>query len=122
MTVRRPPMSGTERSSESPQHIGILLFDDVEELEAVGPWEVLSAWTLAHPDDGWNVTCVSEGGRPVTGAKGLVLGAHHAIGEEPRLDVLIHPGGMGTRPLMRDESHLDWVRTQRQDASLLASV
>jgi len=32
--------------------IGILLFDGVEELDAVGPWEVLAWWTLHHPEDG----------------------------------------------------------------------
>lgn len=115
-------MRGAVRSPESSQHIGILLFDEVEELDAVGPWEVLSAWTLGHPEDGWEVSCLSDGGRPVTGAKGLVLGAHGALGEGPRLDVLIHPGGVGTRRLMRDEGHLDWVRAQRQEASLLTSV
>jgi hypothetical protein len=34
----------------STRHIGLLLFDDVEELDAVGPWEVLSYWTLHHPE------------------------------------------------------------------------
>jgi transcriptional regulator GlxA family with amidase domain len=50
------------------------------------------------------------------------MGAHGALGEGPRLDVRIHPGGIGTRRLMRNSGHLDWVRTQRQDASLLTSV
>ncbi|MGB8960348.1 MAG: hypothetical protein WCC38_00110, partial [Pseudonocardiaceae bacterium] len=34
------------------RHIGIFLFADVEELDAIGPWEVLSAWTQNCPDDG----------------------------------------------------------------------
>ncbi|WP_426562411.1 hypothetical protein ACPPVT_17295 [Angustibacter sp. McL0619] len=40
------------RQPERGRHIGILLFDDMEELDAVGPWEVLSAWTHFHPLDG----------------------------------------------------------------------
>jgi transcriptional regulator GlxA family with amidase domain len=104
------------------RHIGLLLFDDVEELDAVGPWEVLASWTRFFPDDGWSVSCLSKSGGPVTAAKGLVLGAHHAIADAPALDVLLHPGGQGTRPMLRDTEHLDWVRRQRAEVPLLTSV
>ncbi len=104
------------------RHIAILLFDDVEELDAVGPWEVLAHWTLNHPDDGYAVCCLSPDGRPVTAAKGLVLGAHHAIAEAPALEVLVHPGGQGARRLLRDPAHLAWVRDQRAAVPLMTSV
>ncbi len=104
------------------RHIAILLFDDVEELDAVGPWEVLAHWTRNHPDDGYAVCCLSPDGRPVTAAKGLVLGAHHALAEAPALEVLVHPGGQGTRPLLRDPAHLAWVRDQRAAVPLMTSV
>jgi len=106
----------------SARHIGILLFDDVEELDAVGPWEVLAHWTRHHPHDGWAVHCLSRDGRPVTAAKGLVLGVHDALDDAPPLAVLVHPGGRGTRPLARDAAHLDWVRAQRAAVPLLTSV
>lgn len=106
----------------APRHIGILLFDDVEELDAVGPWEVLAHWTRHHPQDGYAVSCLPRDGRPVTAAKGLVLGAHHAVDDAPPLEVLLHPGGQGTRPLLRDPAHLDWVRAQRASVPLMTSV
>jgi len=106
---------------EGQRHIGLLLFDGVEELDAVGPWEVLSYWTLHHPEDGWTISCVSREGRDVVGAKNLVLGAHQPT-EDADLDILIHPGGHGTRRLLRDPDHLAWVRTQREACSLMASV
>jgi len=106
----------------SPRRIGILLFDDVEELDAVGPWEVLAHWTRKHPQDGWAVSCLSFDGEPVTAAKGLVLGAHVALDDAPPLDVLMHPGGQGTRRLLRDPAHLDWVRAQRAEVPLMTSV
>lgn len=112
----------TNEPSTTPRHIGILLFDDVEELDAVGPWEVLAYWTRNHPDDGWAVTCMSQDGRAVTAAKGLVLGAHHALADAPPLQVLVHPGGQGTRVLLRDPEHLDWVRAQRAAVPLMTSV
>ncbi len=104
------------------RHVGILLFDDVEELDAVGPWEVLAAWARSFPEDGYEVCCLSSDGAPVTAAKGLVLAAHRSLADAPALDVLVHPGGSGTRRLLRDPAHLDWVRSQRAMAPLLTSV
>lgn len=104
------------------KHIGILLFDDVEELDAVGPWEILANWTLTYPQDGWTVSFVSKDGRSVRAAKGLVLGAHHSFADVPPMQALIHPGGQGTRTLMRDEDHLAWVRGQGATVPLMASV
>ena len=104
------------------RHIGILVFDGVEELDAVGPWEVLSHWTQEHPDDGWDALCLSLDGAPVVGAKSLVLGAHHSVEDAPPLDVLIHPGGPGTRAMLDDTDHLDWIRDCRASVPLMASV
>jgi transcriptional regulator GlxA family with amidase domain len=110
------------RARTSTRHIGLLLFDDVEELDAVGPWEVLSYWTLHRPEDGWSISCVSRDGAPVVAAKGLTLAAHHSMSGMPPLDVLIHPGGQGTRPLMRNPQHLAWVRVQAATVPLMTSV
>jgi transcriptional regulator GlxA family with amidase domain len=110
------------RISKATRHIGILLFPDVEELDAVGPYEVLAHWTQQYPKDGWAVSCMSTDGAPVRAAKGLVLGAHHSIADAPPLDVLLHPGGRGTRPMLRDAAHLDWIRGQRDSVPLMTSV
>lgn len=108
--------------SAEPRQIGIVLFDDVEELDAVGPWEVLSHWARTHPEDGWAVTTLSPRGGLVRCAKGLVLGAEHAFADAPPLAVLVHPGGRGTRPQLRDAEHLEWVRRARAEVPLLTSV
>ena len=104
------------------RQIGILLFDGVEELDAVGPWEVLSAWTQQHPEDRWDAFCFSFDGHPVRSAKTLVLGAHHSLDNAPDMDVLVHPGGPGTMAMMSDRGHLDWVRRQRNAVPLMTSV
>ena len=104
------------------RQIGLLVFDGVEELDVVGPWEVLSNWTRMHPEDGWDVFCMSADGGPVVGVKSLMLGAHHSTASAPPLDVLIHPGGDGTRPMLDDAQHLQWVRDARRDVPLMASV
>jgi transcriptional regulator GlxA family with amidase domain len=104
------------------RHIGIVLFDDVEELDVVGPWEVLAYWTRSVPEDGWDVSCLSRQGTPVRCAKGLTIGAHHSFADAPPLKVLVYPGGQGTRPQLSDEQQLDWVRHQRRTTSLMTSV
>lgn len=104
------------------KHIGILLFTDVEELDAIGPWEVLSSWTRHFPEDGYAVSCLSRSGGPVTCANGLVVEAHRSYAEAAPLEVLVYPGGQGTRPQLRDEPHLDWVRRQRDVVPLMTSV
>jgi transcriptional regulator GlxA family with amidase domain len=111
-----------ESLTPTARHIGIFLFDDVEELDAVGPWEVLAYWTREYPQDGWAVRCLSRDGGAVTASKGLVLGAHLALDDAPPLDVLVHPGGLGTRRLLRDSAHLDWIRAERASVPLMTSV
>jgi transcriptional regulator GlxA family with amidase domain len=107
---------------DQPKHIGILLFSEVEELDAIGPWEVLSWWTRRFPNDGYAVTIFSESGGLVECAKGLVVQAHHSYVDAPPLEVLIYPGGQRTRPQLHDSSQLNWVRNQREVVPLMTSV
>ena len=73
------------------RHIGIVLFPDVEELDAVGPWEVLAYWAQTFPEDGWRVCSLSASGGPVHCAKGLVVHADYAYDDAPDLDILVYP-------------------------------
>ena len=104
------------------KHLGIVLFPDAEELDAIGPWEVLAFWTRSFPDDDYAVSCLSRAGGLVPLAKGLTVQAHHSFADAPPLDVLLYPGGQGIAPLLRDERELDWVREQRAVVPLMTSV
>ncbi|HEV2752754.1 MAG TPA: DJ-1/PfpI family protein [Solirubrobacteraceae bacterium] len=104
------------------RQIGILLFADVEELDALGPWEVLSFWTRAWPQDGWRVFTFSEHGGEVRCAKGLTVRVDHSEADRPALDVLLCPGGQGISALLDDEARLEWLRRQRATVPLLTSV
>jgi transcriptional regulator GlxA family with amidase domain len=105
----------------TPHHIGILLFDGVEELDAIGPWEVLAWWTRSYPEDGYTASTFSADGEAVTCSKGLVVQPHHSRADLPPLAVLLHPGG-DTRALSGDAEHLEWLRGQRASVPLLTSV
>lgn len=108
--------------STARRHIGIVIFEGVEELDAVGPWEVFADWTQAHPEDGWTSSCISRDGAAVSAAHGLRIGAHHAFDTAPDLGVLLLPGGHGKARLLADPSFLEWVRAQRAVVPLMTSV
>lgn len=114
-----PADNGPGTRTRQHRHVGLILFEGVEELDAVGPREVLSHRDLTHPEDGWKISCLAANGEPVAGAKGLVIAAHHSIGTAPQLDVIIHPGGPGTRPMLHDPGHLNWIRSQREVEPLI---
>ncbi|MBT0771715.1 DJ-1/PfpI family protein [Kineosporia sp. J2-2] len=102
--------------------IGIVLFDGVEELDAVGPWEVLAQWTRNHPEDGYRVITLAPTADPVTCAKRMRIVPDQTFADAGPLDVVLHPGGHGTRRLMRDRAHLERVRGWAARADLMTSV
>jgi len=113
--------STRDRGDVGVRHIGVLLFDGVEELDAVGPWEVLAWWTRSYPEDGYTASTFATDGRPVTCNKGLVISPHHSRETVPEMAVLVHPGG-DTRALGADDEHLAWLGKQRETVPLLTSV
>lgn len=78
--------------------IAIALFGDGEELDFAGPWEVLASWAAHFPDAGVQVVTVTDGTDPIRCAKGLRVLADHTWNDLPPVDLLVYPGGQGTRP------------------------
>jgi transcriptional regulator GlxA family with amidase domain len=102
--------------------IAIALFEGAEELDWAGPWEVLAAWAKQWPDDGVEVFTVAQNGEPVTCAKGLRVLADRTWSDAGDLDVLVYPGGRGTRRELKDESVLSWLRATKESGTLMTSV
>ena len=97
--------------------IAIPIFDRFTALDAIGPYEVLSRL----PDS--RVTFIAKETGPYKTDNGML-----SIVAEARLDELQHPevimvpGGTGTRPLMEDEATLDWIRTAHETSTYTTSV
>jgi transcriptional regulator GlxA family with amidase domain len=96
---------------------GILLFDDVEELDFAGPWEVLTA----ARKDGDVVVTVAEHDRPVRAAKGLRVVPDHTFATCLELDVVVVPGGQGTRRT-DDDALVSWLAEVAGRAEWVTSV
>src|SRR5262245_31706984 len=102
--------------------IGIFLFDGAEELDWAGPWEVLAAWAAMWPDDAVEVFTFARDDEAITCAKGLRVLADHTWDTAPPFDLLIVPGGRGTRPLTGDRATLDRIRAAHEEGALVTSV
>jgi putative intracellular protease/amidase len=97
--------------------IAIALFDRFTALDAVGPYEVL------HNVPGAEITFVAAEAGPVTADSGvLTLLAPRSLAETTSADVLVVPGGPGTRQMMHDEQLVDWVRAIDATSTWTTSV
>ena len=97
---------------------GVLLFDDAEELDYAGPWEVL---TMARKK-GDSVVTIAERPDPVRSAKGLRVLPDHTFDDAPPLDVILVPGGMGTRREVDNPVLTDWLGKVSESATWVTSV
>jgi transcriptional regulator GlxA family with amidase domain len=97
--------------------IAIPLFDRFTALDAIGPYETLSRLPGAR------VTFVAAQPGPVaTDNRMLSLVAERALSDLPSPDIVVVPGGIGTRAMMNDEELVDWVRTAHETTEWTCSV
>src|SRR2546421_4914938 len=97
--------------------IAILLFDRFTALDAVGPYEVLSRLP------GASVRFVAEEPGPKRTETGsLVMVAEHSLDDLPHPEVVVVPGGFGTRALLNDEVVLGWLRRAHETSQWTTSV
>jgi len=99
---------------------GILLFDEVEELDFVGPWEVFGSVRLTGHDT--RVVSIAEKDGPVRCANGLRVVPDHTFATAPDLDVVLVPGGMGTRTEIENPVLIKWLRQAGSRCSWVTSV
>jgi transcriptional regulator GlxA family with amidase domain len=98
-------------------NIAIPIFDRLTALDAVGPYEVLSRIP------GATVQFIAHAPGPKrTETKMLALVADVALDELPHPEVVVVPGGVGTRALMSDEKILGWLRTAHESSQWTTSV
>ena len=97
---------------------GILLFDEAEELDFVGPLEVFG---MAR-QEGDRVVTIAESAEPVRANLGLRVVPDHTIADAPPLDVLVVPGGFGTRREAENPVLLDWIKQAAAGCTWVTSV
>ncbi|HEX5503503.1 MAG TPA: DJ-1/PfpI family protein [Thermomicrobiales bacterium] len=106
--------------------VGVLIFDDVEVLDFCGPFEVFS---VARPpgenaDDArlFRALTIAEERRTITCRGGLLVQPQATTADHPPLDILVVPGGQGTRRERLNSRLLDWIAAQDRRGELTTSV
>jgi putative intracellular protease/amidase len=97
--------------------VAIPIFDGITALDAIGPYEVLSRLPDTRVD-----FIAKEPGPKRTGNGMLTLIADRALSDVPHPEVVVVPGGRGTRPLMRDQELLTWLRAAHESTQWTTSV
>jgi transcriptional regulator GlxA family with amidase domain len=111
-----------------PRTVGILIFPDVEILDFCGPFEVFASATLpAQTEDGretrlFEVFTIAERPEVVACRGGLLVQPNHTLDDHPPLDLVVIPGGYGTRRQQQNPVVLDWIARQRRTGALTTSV
>ena len=103
-------------------NIAILLFNQVEVLDFAGPFEVFSVASEIHNHQFFNVFTVSKENKIIKTVNNLQVIANHTFANHPKIDILIIPGGEGTKNLLLDTSLLQWIKTQHQTAQITMSI
>ena len=111
-------------------NVAILLFEDVEVLDFAGPFEVFSRTRLepgvesrrSDTSAPFNVFTVARDARPLKATGGLEVTPSYSFADTPSIDLLVVPGGFGTRALLEDDVTLDWIRGVAKPAKLVTSV
>lgn len=112
------------------RNVGVLIFDGVDLLDFAGPFEVFYQTRLApgvkprrsRETAPFEVFTVAPSSAPVRANGGVLVTPHHSFADVPRIDLLVVPGGLGTRTLIRDAELLDWIRDRAAAAERVASV
>lgn len=104
------------------RHVAILIFDEVEVLDFAGPFEVFSVTDELSDGAHFNVCLVAETPGTIRARNGLKVVADHTLESAPAPQILVIPGGYGTRALLRKPSLVEWVRRTAKQIEIVASV
>jgi transcriptional regulator GlxA family with amidase domain len=106
----------------STRNVAILLFAEVELLDFAGPFEVFSVASRWSDPPAFHVWTVAEQSGLVLARNGLSVQPHHRLLDCPPADILVVPGGMGTRKEMYNEVLIGWIRQAAARAKIVLSV
>jgi len=111
----------TAENTPSPIRVGLVLFDTVEELDFVGPWEVFTMASQVRPG-AIEPVMISQTGDKVTCAKGMRVECDRSFDTAGPLDVILVPGGMGTRREVDNPAMLSFIAKAAETCSWVTSV
>jgi len=106
----------------SKKKVAILLFDDIEVLDFAGPFEVFSVTNELSGYALMEVYTVARSRAPVICRNGLSVNPDRTIREAPLPDILIIPGGNGTRAVLKQDDVMSWITAAADHAEKVLSI
>ena len=111
-------------------NVGIFIFDRVEVLDFAGPFEVFSRVRLVGGIDSrrsdesapFFVFTVGRSRAAIQTTGDLEVVPRYSFADAPKIDLLVIPGGFGTRALLEDREVLHWIRGAATGSRLVTSV
>ena len=107
--------------------VGILIFPDVEVLDFAGPFEVFSVTRLnedrrREEPSPFEVKLIAEQNKPIEASGGLRVIPDYDLDNCPPLDILVVPGGWGTRTEITNDRIINWIAERGKTVETLTSV
>jgi transcriptional regulator GlxA family with amidase domain len=106
----------------SKKNTAILLFNDVEVLDFAGPFEVFSVTNELNDYTLLNIYTVAQRHSPIIAKNGLSVNPDYKLSEAPKPDLLIIPGGYGTRKLLQQPDVIKWIKDNADSAEKVMSI
>ena len=104
------------------RNVAIFVFDDVEVLDFAGPYEVFAVSDELHDHSLFNVYAVAEHRTAVEAKNQLSLNPSYEFSDCPKPDILVIPGGDGTKSLLANKNVIGWIRKSSQTAEMVLSI
>jgi transcriptional regulator GlxA family with amidase domain len=108
--------------SDNQRNVAIFIFDDVEVLDFAGPFEVFNVAGEVIDPAPFNTHTVALTEEPIKARGNLSINPHYSIDNCPTPDIILLPGGAGSRRLMKDERVLNWIARHVDNLEKLLSV
>ena len=102
--------------------VGIFLFPDIELLDFAGPYEVFSVTDELNDHKLFNVFTISVDGREIKTINGLKVNPDYGFDNHPPVDILVVPGGVGTRAEINHAEVLAWMDKISKNTQIVMSV
>ena len=108
------------------RRVAVVLFEGFTVLDVYGPVQAFASVRLPRPDGSWHrlfeIVTIAEKAGPVTSGEGPTTHADHAFADAPTFDVLLVPGGFGTRKAVNNTSLLLALTAASRAASVTTTV
>ena len=104
------------------KNVGIYMFNKVELLDFAGPYEVFSSTSESNDHKAFKVFTISEDGGAIKSVNGLIVIPDYSFDNHPKIDILIIPGGEGTKAEIKKKRVMEWVNKTQGSGEILATV